>query len=48
MKVMIEPLIPNDETIEAMKTAKRGELVEARTPDCLLESLNATMHGRDG
>ena len=35
-----EPLVPNDETIEAMKAARRGELVEAGTPDRLLEALN--------
>jgi len=36
-----EPLIPNDETIEAMKAARRGELFTAGTPDSLLEKLNA-------
>ena len=36
-----EPFIPNDETIEAMKAARRGELVTAGTPDRLLEKLNA-------
>ncbi|MDD2754433.1 MAG: type II toxin-antitoxin system RelB/DinJ family antitoxin [Methanothrix sp.] len=36
-----EPLIPNDETIEAMKAARRGELTTAGTPDRLLEKLNA-------
>ena len=36
-----EPLIPNDETIEAMKAARRGELVEAGSADRLLEKLNA-------
>ena len=36
-----EPLVPNDETIEAMKAARRGELVTAGTPDRLLEKLNA-------
>jgi DNA-damage-inducible protein J len=36
-----EPLIPNDETIEAMRAARRGELVTAGTPDRLLEKLNA-------
>jgi DNA-damage-inducible protein J len=35
-----EPLVPNDETIEAMKAARRGELVTAGTPDELLASLN--------
>ena len=36
-----EPLIPNAETIEAMKAARRGELLTAGTPDKLLGSLNA-------
>jgi len=36
-----EPLIPNDETIKAMKAARRGKLVTAGTPDHLLEKLNA-------
>jgi DNA-damage-inducible protein J len=36
-----EPLVPNDETIEAMKAARRGELVTAGTPDNLFEKLNA-------
>lgn len=35
-----EPLVPNDETIEAMKAARRGELVSAGSPDELLASLN--------
>ncbi len=36
-----EPLIPNDETIEAMKAARRGGLVKVGAPDRLLTSLNA-------
>ncbi len=36
-----EPLVPNDETIEAMKAARRGDLKKAGTPDQLLEKLNA-------
>jgi len=36
-----EPLIPNEETVEAMKAARRGELVKAGAPDRLLEKLNA-------
>jgi DNA-damage-inducible protein J len=36
-----EPLVPNDETIAAMKAARRGELVTAGTPADLLASLNA-------
>jgi DNA-damage-inducible protein J len=36
-----EPLVPNAETIEAMKAARRGEVVKAGPPDKLLSSLNA-------
>jgi DNA-damage-inducible protein J len=36
-----EPLVPNAETIEAMKAARRGEFVTASSPDNLLKSLNA-------
>jgi len=36
-----DPLVPNDETIEAMKAARRGELVNAGKPENLLKSLNA-------
>jgi DNA-damage-inducible protein J len=36
-----EPLVPNAETIEAMKAARRGEVVKAGKPDKLLASLNA-------
>ena len=36
-----EPLIPNAETIEAMKAARRGKLTKVGHPDGLLESLNA-------
>jgi DNA-damage-inducible protein J len=36
-----EPLVPNDETIEAMKAARRDDLVTAGTPDRLLAKLNA-------
>lgn len=36
-----EPLVPNDETIEAMKAARRGELVTVGKPENLLASLNA-------
>jgi DNA-damage-inducible protein J len=35
-----EPLVPNAETIEAMKAARRGELVTAGSPDKLIASLN--------
>jgi DNA-damage-inducible protein J len=36
-----EPLAPNKETIDAMKAARRGELVEVDSIDVLLSSLNA-------
>lgn len=35
-----EPLVPNTETIEAMKAARRGELVTVSSPEELLASLN--------
>lgn len=35
-----EPLAPNQETIDAMKAARRGELVTAGPPDALIASLN--------
>lgn len=34
------PLVPNEDTIEAMKAARRGDLVTAGSPDMLLASLN--------
>lgn len=36
-----EPLIPNAETVAAMKAARRGKLVTAGSPNKLLASLNA-------
>jgi DNA-damage-inducible protein J len=36
-----QPLIPNDETIEAMKAARRGELTTVEGPENLLNRLNA-------
>ena len=36
-----EPLVPNHETIEAMKAARRGELVTAGPPVNLIASLDA-------
>jgi DNA-damage-inducible protein J len=36
-----DPLVPNEETIEAIKAARRGELVTAGKPENLLKSLNA-------
>ena len=35
-----EPLVPNAETIEAMKAARRGDLVTVGSPDKLLGKLN--------
>lgn len=37
-----EPLVPNEETIQAMKAARRGELVTVGHIDDLLASLNAS------
>jgi DNA-damage-inducible protein J len=36
-----ELLVPNAETIEAMKAARRGELTTIESPDELLARLNA-------
>ena len=36
-----EPLVPNEETIEAMTAARRGALVTVGPPGKLLASLNA-------
>ena len=36
-----QPLIPNDETVEAMKAARRGELTTAGSPENLRNRLNA-------
>jgi DNA-damage-inducible protein J len=35
-----EPLIPNAETIEAIKAARRGDLVRVGRPENLLGKLN--------
>jgi len=40
-RLPFEPLVPNDETIEAMKAARRGEVTKVGKPDKLLGSLNA-------
>ncbi|MDR2017307.1 MAG: type II toxin-antitoxin system RelB/DinJ family antitoxin [Syntrophobacterales bacterium] len=34
-----EPLVPNDDTVEAMKATRRGEFITAGVPDRLLEKL---------
>lgn len=36
-----EPLVPNQETIEAMRAAERGEVTKVGHPRNLLKSLNA-------
>lgn len=40
-RLPFEPLVPNAETVEAMKAARRGEVVRAGEPDKLFGSLNA-------
>ena len=40
-RLPFEPLAPNDETIEAMKAARRGELVVVGDVDGLMADLNA-------
>ena len=40
-RLPFEPLVPNEETIEAMKAARRGEFVTVDTIDELFEYLNA-------
>jgi len=39
-KVSLDELVPNEETIEAMKAAQRGELVTAGSAGDLIEKLN--------
>ena len=40
-RLPFEPLAPNDETIEAMRAARRGELVVVGDVDGLMADLNA-------
>jgi DNA-damage-inducible protein J len=40
-RLPFEPLVPNDETVEAMKAARRGELTKPGKPEKLLGRLNA-------
>ena len=40
-RLPFEPLVPNAETIEAMKAARRGELTPAESVDDLMADLNA-------
>ena len=38
---LLEPLVPNKKTIEAMKAAERGEVTKVGHPRNLIKSLNA-------
>ncbi len=40
-KLPFEPLVPNAETVEAMREAKAGGLPRFKTPAALLRELNA-------
>ncbi len=40
-RLPFDPLVPSEETIEAMKAARRGELVEVGGVDELMADLNA-------
>ncbi len=40
-RLPFDPLVPNEETIEAMKAARRGDLVEVGGVDALMADLNA-------
>ena len=40
-RLPFEPLVPNDETIEAMKAARRGDLIAVGGVDALMADLNA-------
>ncbi len=40
-RLTFEPLAPNDDTIEAMKAARRGDLIEVGGLDGLMADLNA-------
>ena len=40
-RLPFEPLVPNAETIEAMKAARRGDVVDVGGPENLLADLNA-------
>lgn len=39
-KLPFEPLIPNKTTIQAMKAARRGQLIKVSHADRLIDSLN--------
>ncbi|HJM51553.1 MAG TPA: type II toxin-antitoxin system RelB/DinJ family antitoxin [Alphaproteobacteria bacterium] len=40
-KLPFEPLVPNEETVEVMRAARRGDIVEVGKLDDLLADLNA-------
>ena len=40
-RLPFDPLVPDEETIEAMKAARRGDLVEVGGVDGLMADLNA-------
>ena len=40
-RLPFEPLVPNEETIEAMRAARRGDLVDVGGVDELMADLNA-------
>ena len=40
-RLPFDPLVPDEETIEAMKAARRGDLVEVGGVDGLMTDLNA-------
>ena len=40
-RLPFEPLVPNDETIEAMRAARRGDLIDVGGVDDLMADLNA-------
>ena len=40
-RLPFDPLVPNEETIEAMKAARHGDLVEVGGVDGLMADLNA-------
>ncbi|MSO84709.1 MAG: type II toxin-antitoxin system RelB/DinJ family antitoxin [Rhodospirillales bacterium] len=40
-RLPFEPLVPNAETIEAMRAARRGDLIAVGSADKLLADLNA-------
>ncbi len=42
-----EPLVPNAETIKAMKAARRGKLTTVDNVDDLLENLNTDIDEKD-